>query len=64
MSSKFLKNKNNADTSLYHIYLPKLYEHMCLIFNKIKPKQITIDFYHSLYMTSESPANRSDDFLV
>ena len=64
LSSKFHKNENNIDISLYQIYLPKLHENILKYLRLNLFKEITIGFNASLQTTSESPASISNGLLI
>ena len=60
--SKLDKNENNANISLYQIYLPKLYLNFWKYYGLNLFKEIAIGF--NFQMTLESPVSLFDNLLV
>ena len=63
LSSKLRQNKNNTNSSLYQIYLPKLHGNFLKYYRLDLFKEITIDFNHGFQTTLQSPASLSDGLL-
>ena len=64
LSSKLCKNENNANISLYQIYLLKFCENILKYSRLNLFKEIAISSHHSLEMTLESPTSLYDNLLV
>ena len=64
LASKWRKNENNTDISLYQICLLKLHENIWKNFGLNLFKEIAIGFNYGLQTFSESAANFSDSLLI
>ena len=62
--SKFHKNENNTEASLYKLYLPKLHENILKYYWSKLFKEIATGFNHDLHTTSESAASLSGGLFI